>query len=151
MVTGYAHDATTQLLLLEYERSSEFPNHVDDVRNVIMSFFMTMVAASAVLLKYPDGGLSVHGPAGAGSVSIAVSCCIFVVGSLLVLTGARPRRVQFQRYWTMNGIPNRRLSSNDRDLIAFKSKDVVDSAGGYSCRRSSGSYMDPRANTAKFV
>jgi hypothetical protein len=37
---------STALIIKEYERSSEFCNHVDNVRNVITSFFLTLVAGA---------------------------------------------------------------------------------------------------------
>src|SRR4051812_32521260 len=108
------------LLLLEYERSSEFANHVDDVRNVITSFFITLVAAVVlVLTSYSDGQLK-DSRLGPSQVPV-VAVCLFVscVGALFVATIARLRRVQTQRYMIMNNILDVCLEDKHKSCIPF--------------------------------
>ena len=45
--TNAQMDNSMTLLITEYQRSSEFCNHVDNVRNVITSFFLTLAGAAA--------------------------------------------------------------------------------------------------------
>src|SRR3954452_21229455 len=112
------------LLLLEYERSSEFTNHVDDVRNIVTSFFLTIVAGAAVALnKYSDGTLRDGKLGSAALLAVVVTFSATTIGSLFVLTLARLRRVQFQRYFIMNRILDACMPLQERILIAFRSKD----------------------------
>ncbi|MBA3339112.1 MAG: hypothetical protein H0T54_05090 [Geodermatophilaceae bacterium] len=136
-------DAKDSLMLLEYERSSEFCNHVDGVRNVITSFFLTVVGAAAFYLDRFSSGDLKTGQVGSPSTRvIGLLCLVSVIGLLFVLVIARLRRVQLERYVVMNGILDHILMGETRKLIPFVNARIAGSAGaGAIGRRTTGSYF----------
>lgn len=140
---AHSGDVSAELLRAEYERASEFCIHVDDVRNVITSFFLTLSAGAAVVLsKYGSGSLRTD-KIGPPTVFAACTCLgIAVVGGLFVATLARLRRVQLERYRTMNAILDNCLAPEHRAIVPFSNASlaVKSSPHGLS-RRTTGSYM----------
>jgi hypothetical protein len=119
-------DVSNQLLLLEYERSSQLCNHVDNLRNVIASFFLTLVAGLAVAVsKYVDGTLPRSRLGTSKQVAAAVCTGVAVLGMLFVMVLARLRRVQLERYLLMNGILDGTLDPSVRRLIPFQDATVA--------------------------
>lgn len=136
----------SQLLLLEYERSSQLCNHVDGLRNVITSFFLTLVAGAAVAVsRYADGSLPGSRLGTSEQVVAAVCAGAVVVGALFVCTLARLRRVQLERYRLMNGILDAALTGPARGLVPFGSTTIVlpgrPGTGRRLGARSTGSYL----------
>jgi hypothetical protein len=133
----------SSILLLEYERSSEFCNHVDDVRNVITSFFLT-VAGVAVLAvdRFSSGDLK-SGPLGSPALrAMFVLLAVSLLGFLFVLVISRLRRVQLERYSIMNGILDTLLEGDDRGLIPFTNSNIPGQPSAAALRRrATGSYF----------
>jgi len=129
------------LLLLEYERSSEFCNHVDDVRNVITSFFLTAVGAAVFVLdKYGSGDLK-SGPL--GRAALRAGLLLYVVsftGLLFVLVIARLRRVQLERYVMMNGILDLVLTQT-RTVVPFTDAGISGRSAQAIHKRLTGSFL----------
>jgi hypothetical protein len=92
------------------------------------------------LNKYSDGTLRDGKLGSAALLAVVVTFSVTTIGSLFVLTLARLRRVQFQRYFIMNRILDACMPLQERNLIAFRSKDIG-VPGNYRCRRSSGSHI----------
>jgi len=131
------------LLLLEYERSSEFCNHVDNVRNVITSFFLTIVGAAAFMIDRFSSGDLKDGPLGHPAVRLAALLyAVAFVGILFVLVVGRLRRVQLERYMVMNSILDRVLQGATRGVIPFRNSGIAGRSGaGALGKRSTGSYF----------
>lgn len=136
-------DPSKEMLLLEYERSSEFCNHVDDLRNVITSFFLTVVGAAAFMIdKYGAGDLK-GGPLGSAVFRVvALLAVVDVLGMLFIIVIGRLRRVQIERYEIMNSILDRLLDGEARKIVPFSNSTIAGSkyAGALS-RRATGSYF----------
>ena len=128
---------------VEYERSSELCSHVDDVRNVITSFFLTIVAGMAVAVsRYAEGSLPGSRVGTPEQVVSAVSAGVAVLGALFVMTLARLRRVQLERYQLMNGILDAALDPRVRHLVPFDQSSVALPGRRKALRvRSTGSYL----------
>ncbi|TDC45957.1 hypothetical protein E1212_27925 [Jiangella ureilytica] len=93
------NDVAGQLMIAEYERSSEFCNHVDNVRNVVTSFFLTLVGAAGFFVdRYSSAELR-SGPLGSAAARVVgVLALVWLLGLLFIMTIARLRRVQLERY-----------------------------------------------------
>jgi hypothetical protein len=137
-------DSSETLLISEYERSSEFCNHVDNVRNVITSFFLTLVgAATFALNQYTSGELK---PGSLGSPAARVGYLlagIAITGVLFVMTIARLRRIQTERYQMMNAILDAVLTSQHRRLLPYRNDRIPTANSAHSPfnKRLSGSYI----------
>lgn len=143
MSTARGYDAAEAVLLLEYERSSEFCNHVDGVRNVITSFFLTVVGGVVIVVdKFASGGLG-SGPLGSPAVRVVVLLgFVAMVGMLFVMVIARLRRVQLERYSVMNAILDRLTTAADRAVVPFRDSTVAGRATASAVdRRTTGSYF----------
>jgi hypothetical protein len=136
-------DTQHELMLLEYERSSEFCNHVDGVRNVITSFFLTVVGGAAFLIDRFSSAELKAGPLGSPTVRVvALLYLVATIGLLFVVVIARLRRVQLERYAIMNGILDRVLTGATRDVVPFANTSIAGGSGaGAMRRRSTGSYF----------
>jgi hypothetical protein len=118
-------DRSTMLLIAEYERSSEFCNHVDNVRNVITSFFLTLVGVGAFLVdRYSSGNLEA-GPIGGPAIRVmSVLLVVWLTGVLFIMTIARLRRVQLERYLMMNRILDELLDDSLRGIVFFRDSNI---------------------------
>jgi hypothetical protein len=131
-----------EMLRLEYEKASDFCAHVDDVRNVITSFFLTLVAGAAIVLsKYIDDSLGVTQLATPTFIALIAAWGVAVIGGLFVITLARTRRVQLERYHTMNAILDECLLAEHRGIIPFSVETIANGRSKRAIpRRSTGSY-----------
>jgi hypothetical protein len=139
-VTDNGADA---ILLLEYERSSEFCNHVDGVRNVITSFFLTVVGGTVFVVdKFASGDIK-PGPLGSpGARVIVLLGFVSAIGMIFVMVIARLRRVQLERYSIMNAILDRLVPPADRIIIPFRDSTIAGrSTASPLGRRTTGSYF----------
>ncbi|CCH29384.1 putative membrane protein [Saccharothrix espanaensis DSM 44229] len=86
MSAAHGYDETEAVLLLEYERSSEFCNHVEGVRNILTSFFLTVVGGVVIVVdKFASGGLG-SGLLGSPAVRVvALLGFVAMVGLLFVM------------------------------------------------------------------
>lgn len=134
--------AEKELLLLEYERSSEFCNHVDNVRNVITSFFLTLVGAAVIAIdRFTSSDPGAANSSAVPAQLVAVLVGVSGVGSLFVLVIARLRRVQLERYQLMNGLLDILLVGPARDLVPLRNSGISGRSGATGLgRRSTGSY-----------
>lgn len=115
----------TAMLIAEYERSSEFCNHVDNVRNVVTSFYLTLVGAAAFVVDGYASAERVDGPLGpASGAAVVVLTLVWAIGTLFVMTIARLRRVQLERYTVMNGILDAVLVGSSRQLVPFRNSRI---------------------------
>lgn len=138
---GVLNARAGDLLLLEYERSSEFCNHVDDVRNVLTSFFLTVSGAAVfVLARYLEGHLEIRAPLSARLLTSCVCLAVAGLGALFVLSIARLRRVQVERYLVMDNILDAVLDPSQRRLVSFR-RDAVLGKNSPARRRTAGSYL----------
>jgi len=131
-------------LITEYERSSEFCNHVDDVRNVITSFFLTVVGGAAFAIDRYTSGQIQPGPLGSPAARVSYLLGgVAIIGVLFVMTIARLRRIQVERYKIMNGILESVLTQEHRLLVTFQNDQIpgVTSKDGFSYKRLSGTYI----------
>jgi hypothetical protein len=130
-------------LLLEYGRSSEFCNHVDDVRNVITSFFLTVIAGAALVLReYSDGSLKAGKLGSPALLTAAVLFSVVIVGTIFTWTLARLRRVQLERHIIMDRILDECLAPNHRKLVPFSAANVPTRVTTSALtRRTNGSYV----------
>ena len=137
-------DPSTSLLISEYERSSEFCNHVDNVRNVITSFFLTLVGAAAFALNRYTSGEIKSGSLGSPAARVSYLLGgIAITGVLFVMTIARLRRIQIERYQIMNTILDAVLTTAHRSLLPYQNDRIpgVTSGSHPFNKRLSGSYI----------
>ncbi len=136
-------NAAEEVLLAEYNQSVEVANHIDNHRNVLTSFFLTLnggvlVAASLVLKGEVNN--TVFGSAESFLAVLLIS--VALLGTLFVATIARMRRVQIERYRIQNRILDNLLLGELRAVIPYTDKRLGQDAGGSGMnKRTTGSYL----------
>jgi hypothetical protein len=152
-------DTAENVLLAEYNHAVEVANHIDNLRNVLTSFFLTLNGGAliAATLVFRDVGKTT--PLGSPETFLAVVVIsVFVLGSVFVATIARMRRVQIERYRIQNGILDKLLPGEGRSAIPHTDWRLARDAGGHAMgKRTTGSYlwtlaiMLPTAGLATFA
>ena len=144
LLSAGSADESTNLLITEYERSSEFCNHVDDVRNVITSFFLTVAGGAVFAIdRYTSGQIRGHSLGSPTARVTYLLAGVAVIGVLFVMTIARLRRIQTERYKIMNDILDAVLTSPHRALVPFQNDQIpgLTTSDGPFNRRLAGSYI----------
>jgi hypothetical protein len=132
----------TDLLVVEYERCSEYCNHVDDVRNILTSFFLTVCAGTVVgLTRYASGELKTAAVVDPQILMAVVCIGVAVIGALFTASLARLRRIQLQRYRIMNAVLDHLLSSDERTLVPHSNATLVGGTAAAVRSRTSGTYF----------
>jgi hypothetical protein len=139
--TGVANDV--ELLLTEYNNCAEVANHVDNVRNVITSFFLTLNGGILILLSLVAKGDVKSDTFGSPKGLLAgLMLAVCTLGILFTGTVARLRRVQTERYRIANGILDHLLAPETRDIIPLANSSLSSDAGGSGLsKRTTGSYL----------
>ncbi len=135
------------LLLLEYDKGADLASHVDNVRNVITSFYLTLnggilLVANQVLFEANIPQTTLLGSGASVLVSILISGV--AIGILFVATLARLRRVQLERYRISNSILSEILgteSSRLRNVIHHTDASLPGQPSSRFSERLSGSYL----------
>lgn len=132
-----------ELLLAEYNNCAEVANHVDNVRNVITSFFLTLNGGILILLSLVAKGDVQSNTFGSPRGLLAgVMLAVCTLGTLFTGTVARLRRVQTERYRIANGILDHLLAPETRGIIPLANSSLSSDAGGSGLgRRTTGSYL----------
>jgi hypothetical protein len=139
--TGVANDV--EILLAEYNNCAEVANHVDNVRNVITSFFLTLNGGILIFLSLVTNrdvqSETFGSPRGLlAGLMLGVS----TLGMVFTGTVARLRRVQTERYRIANGILDHLLTPEARGIIPLANGSLSSDAGGSGLgKRTTGSYL----------
>ena len=135
--------ADTELLLAEYNNCAQITNHIDNVRNVITSFFLTINGGVLIVLSLMVEGEVPQGGFGSPKTLLAgLLLMVCTLGTLFTGTIARLRRVQTERYRIANGILDHLLSSEVRLVIPLTNRSLASDAGGSGLgKRTTGSYL----------
>jgi hypothetical protein len=135
--------ADNELLLVEYNNCAEVANHIDNVRNVITSFFLTINGGVLIVLSLVVTGDVQEGAFGSPKALLAgVLLMVCTLGTLFTGTLARLQRVQIGRYRIANGILDHVLPSGTRALIPLTDRSLATDAGGSGLgKRTTGSYL----------
>lgn len=136
-------NAAEEVLLAEYNHCLEVANHIDNHRNVLTSFFLTLnggvLVAASLVLKGEVKNI-IFGSAESFLAVLLLS--VTVLGTLFVATIARMRRVQIERYRIQNGILDKLLSGELRAVVPYTDKRLGQDAGGSGMnKRTTGSYL----------
>lgn len=131
------------LLVAEYESCTRISNHIDNVRNVLTSFYLTIAGSILVLGRPVLNDEFDRSPFGSGEgILAAVLFMISVVGTLFVATIARLRRVQTERYGIANAILDRVMDTDVlRKVIALHDSTLPEGPAQPFSERGSGSYF----------
>lgn len=131
------------LLIAEYNNCAELANHIDNVRNVITSFFLTINGGVLIVLTVVlKGEVDAEAVGSPKALLAGVLVMVFVLGTLFTGTVARLRRIQSERYWVANGILDYFLKDEHRRIVGLESAQLAQDSGGKGLgRRSTGSYM----------
>src|ERR671918_1302729 len=93
------------LLIAEYDNCAQLANHVDNVRNVITSFFLTINGGVLIVVTLVAKGEVREEAIGSPKALLAgVLVLVCLLGTLFTGTVARLRRVQSERYQVANRI-----------------------------------------------
>lgn len=135
--------AEDELLVAEYVACAEVANHIDTVRNVLTSFFLTLNGGVLVVLSLVVRGEVRSDAFGSPEALLAgVVLGVGVLGAIFTATVARLRRVQTERYRVANGILDHVLSPAVRGVIPFSNATLPAESGGQGmARRTTGSYL----------
>jgi hypothetical protein len=135
--------ADTELLLAEYRNCAALANHIDNVRNVITSFFLTINGGVLIVLSLVVKGDVRPDTFGSPKALLAgVLLAVCTLGTLFTGTVARLRRVQIERYHIANGILDYLLTPEARPVIPLSNSTLAGDAGGAGlAKRSTGSYL----------
>lgn len=136
------------LLVAEYRAIATLANHIDTVRNILTSFFITLNGGLLVLVPRAlsddwSGDALGSGP----TVLLIVMALVAMIGALMVMTIARFRRVQLERYVIANRILDRVLLEEDggshvlRDIVNLKNSQLTISDEAKMTETSSGSFF----------
>jgi hypothetical protein len=132
-----------ELLLAEYNNCAEVANHIDNVRNVITSFFLTLNGGVLVVLSLvvkEEVPTDAFGSPKGLLAGLMLTVC--TLGTLFTATVARLRRVQTERYHIANGILDYLLTPEARSVIPLTNWSLARDAGGSGLRkRTTGSYF----------
>jgi hypothetical protein len=132
-----------ELLLAEYNNCAEVANHVDNTRNVITSFFLTLNGGILILLSLVAKGDVQSDTFGSPKGLLAgLMLAVCTLGTLFTGTVARLRRVQTERYRIANGILDHVLAPETRSIIPLANSSLSCDAGGSGLgKRTTGSYL----------
>lgn len=133
----------SELLLAEYNNCAELGNHIDNVRNVITSFFLTLNGGVLIVLSLVGKGDVQQDTFGSPKALLAgVMLTVSTLGMLFTATVARLRRVQIERYRISNGILDYLLAAETRQIIPLANSSLsVDAGGTGLSKRATGSYL----------
>jgi hypothetical protein len=133
----------TDLLIAEYNNCAQVASHIDDVRNVITSFFLTINGGVLIVLSLTaTGDVSDDEFASPKALLSMVIVFVCVLGTLFTCTVARLRRVQSERYHIANGILDHLLTDPVRDVVPFSRQTLASDSGGQGLgKRLTGTYM----------
>ncbi len=131
------------LLLAEYSNCAELANHIDNVRNVVTSFFLTLNGGVLIVLSLVADGDVQQDTFGSPKALLAgVMLTVCALGMLFTATVARLRRVQTERYRIANGILDHLLAAETRQVISLANSSLsVDAGGSGLGKRATGSYL----------
>jgi hypothetical protein len=141
--TGREIDGPTALLLAEHNHAVVVCNHLDNLRNVLTSFFLTLnggvLIAASLVVKGEVASRALGSPeAFLATLALAVAA----LGTLFVATIARMRRVQIERYRIANAVLDTLLDPPLRDVVPYSNNRLSRDAGGSGLlRRLTGSYL----------
>jgi hypothetical protein len=140
---GREIDGPTALLLAEHDHAVVVSNHLDNLRNVLTSFFLTLnggvLIAASLVVKGEVASRALGSPeAFLATLALAVA----TLGTLFVATIARMRRVQIERYRIANAVLDALLNPPLRDVVPYSNDRLSQDAGGSGLRRRlTGSYL----------
>jgi hypothetical protein len=132
------------ILIAEYNNCAQVANHVDNVRNVITSFFLTINGGVLVVLTLvAKGEVNKDAFGSPKSLLVGVIITVCILGAAFTGTLARLRRVQSERYHVANRILGHFLDDAHRSIVALDSKHLAEDAGGTVglSKRTTGTYM----------
>jgi hypothetical protein len=132
-----------ELLLAEYNNCAEVGNHIDNVRNVITSFFLTTNGGVLIVLSLVAKGDVEPGAFGSPKALLAgLMLAVCTLWTLFTGTVARLRRVQTERYRIANGILDHVLSPKARAVVPLANSTLSTDAGGSGLgKRTTGTYL----------
>jgi hypothetical protein len=132
-----------ELMLAEYNNCAEVANHVDNVRNVITSFFLTINGGVLIFVSLVAEGDMPSDTFGSPRGLLAgLMLAVCTLGTLFTGTVARLRRVQTERYRIANGILDHLLAPETRGIIPLANSSLSSDAGGSGLgKRTTGSYL----------
>ena len=133
----------TDLLLAEYQSCAQVANHIDTVRNVITSFFLTINGGVLIVLTLvAKGDVSEDAFGSPQSLLAGVLLGVCTLGTLFTGTVARLRRVQSERYRIANSILDHMLTTDVRSVVALGNRTLAGDAGGRGLdKRITGTYL----------
>ncbi|HET6949870.1 MAG TPA: hypothetical protein VFI47_05830 [Acidimicrobiales bacterium] len=131
------------LLVAEYSACAQVANHIDDVRNVLTSFFLTLNGGVLVVLSLVvRDEVQTDAFGSPGALLAGVVLAAGVLGVIFTATVARLRRVQVERYRVANAILDHVLSEGVRPVVPFTNDTLPAETGGHGlARRTTGSYL----------
>lgn len=132
-----------ELLIAEYNHSTEVANHIDNVRNAITSFFLTLNGGVLVVTSLVVKGEVREDEFGSPGVLLAgLLVTVFVLGTIFTATVARLRRVQTERYRIANRVLDYVLGDDGRQVIPLANASLSNDAGGAGLnKRMTGNYF----------
>jgi hypothetical protein len=132
-----------ELMLAEYNNCAEVANHVDNVRNVITSFFLTLNGGILILVSLvAEGDVQSDTFGSPRGLLAGLMLAVCALGTLFTGTVARLRRVQTERYRIANGILDHMLAPETRHIIPLANSSLSSDAGGSGLgKRTTGSYL----------
>lgn len=132
-----------QVLLAEYNNCAEVANHIDNVRNVITSFFLTLNGGVLLALSFiANGDVSADTFGSPKAILAGLMVAVSVLGTIFTATIARLRRVQTERFRIANGILDHVLSQEARPVVPLANSTLSSDAGGAGLnKRTTGSYL----------
>lgn len=132
------------ILIAEYNNCAQLANHIDNVRNVITSFFLTINGGVLIVLTLvAKGEVNEDAFGSPKSLLVGVLIMVCILGALFTGTLARLRRIQSERYHVANRILDHFLDDAHRSIVALESKHLAEDAGGTVGlrKRTTGTYM----------
>jgi hypothetical protein len=119
------------LLIAEYGNCAQVANHIDNVRNVLTSFFLTINGGVLIVVTLVAKG-EVKADTFGSPKSLLAGLLIFVcaLGTLFTGTVARLRRVQSERYHIANRILDHFLTGGHRSIVSLETKRLAEDSGG---------------------
>jgi hypothetical protein len=132
------------LWIAEYDNCAQLANHVDNVRNVITSFFLTINGGVLIVVTLVAKGEVREEAIGSPKALLAgVLVLVCLLGTLFTGTVARLRRVQSERYQVANRILDHFLTDDLRAVVPLEVKTLAEDSGGSAGlpRRTTGTYM----------
>jgi hypothetical protein len=140
---GREIDGPTALLLAEHDHAVVVSNHLDNLRNVLTSFFLTLnggvLIAASIVVKGEVASRALGSP---DAFLAILALAVAAIGTLFVATIARMRRVQIERYRIANAVLDALLDPPRRAVVPYSNDRLSRDAGGSGLlRRLTGSYL----------